>query len=129
MAATIEELLSALTKAVQENTKAILGGKPAGTSNTGTPANSSGSIGKADTGKSKYTIDQVKAIAVKLRDEVSEDAAKATIKKHGGGNLAELANKKGVWDKFVADAEKQIADATTSEEVTDDTGSDDTDGL
>lgn len=128
--ATLEEQITALTTALKANTAAVLaskGGSAAGSS--GTPGTSTGSTTTA-AGKSKYTIDQVKAMAVKLRDEVSEDAAKKTIKKHGGGNLAELGNKKGVWDKFVADAEKQIADATNTEDETGgDETTDESDGL
>lgn len=114
--ATLEELIIDLTKSVRENTAALKAGKPAsGAASSGTAA-STGIASTAAAAKSKYTVDQIKALAVEVRDKVGEDAAVKLIKTHGGGKLAELANKKAAWDKFGAAAEKMIADATTAEE-------------
>lgn len=112
MGKPLEELIPELIAALNKNTAALAAGKTTtGTGSAGTPASST-----AAATKPKKTADEVKAIAMEVKDKVGETEAQALIKTHGGGKLAELLKKPAAFDKFVAAAEKAIAAAETAEE-------------
>lgn len=64
---------------------------------------------EADEPVSKYTAEQVKAAAVKVKDELGTRAAKDLIAKHGAPELAKL--KPENYDAFVAEAEELLSGA------------------
>lgn len=68
----------------------------------------------------KNTVEQVKAAAVRLKDEKGTVAAKALIKKHGAEELAKL--KPETYDAFVAEVEEMLK---PEGEAGDDDGDDD----
>lgn len=96
---SLEQVTEANTKAVQELTAAILGskspGKPAGTV----------AAGKAN-GAAKRTAEEVMAMAVKVKNDISKEAAQFLIKKHGADALKKL--KPAVYEAFYADCETAL---------------------
>ena len=113
---SIEKLLGDLIEAVNANTEALKAGggaassgatdttkgdadKPAGRGR-GRPA------GKTDDGGKKFTADDVKAAAVKVKEELGTKTAKDLIKKHGADELAKL--EPSVFAAFIADCEKAL---------------------
>lgn len=111
---SIEKLIGDLIEAVNANTEAI---KAAGTGSGGKPS-TGGDEDKATTGKGgrgraaaktegpKYTAEDVKAAAVKVKEELGTKAAKDLIKKHGADELAKL--KPDTYADFIADCEKAL---------------------
>lgn len=109
---SIEKLLGDLIEAVNANTEALkAGGASGGTSAGGDEG------GKAATGrgrgraaskddKPKHTAEDVKAAAVKVKEELGTKQAKDLIKKHGADELAKL--KPEVYDAFIADCEAAL---------------------
>lgn len=117
-----------LEKALEENTAALTrlaevlekgGGVGAGGTTTG-GAKASAKSGGAK--KPKNTAEQVKAAIMKVKDDVSADAAKAIIEKHAGKGkkLADLANDPSLFDAAVADAEAALEEAGGDEPDADD---------
>lgn len=112
---SIEKLLGDLIEAVNANTEALKsGGSTSGKAATNDDA---GDGGKATTGrgrgrsapkddKPKHTAEDVKAAAVKVKEELGTKEAKALIKKHGADELAKL--KPEVYSDFIADCEKAL---------------------
>lgn len=77
---SIEAAIEALTKAVEANTAAIKAGGGAAAATPGKADKAAATSGKADkVVKSKYTLDQVKAAIVKVRETQGTPAAKAII--------------------------------------------------
>lgn len=118
-----------LEKALEENTAAITrladilekgGGVGAGGTTTGGGKAAGGKAAGAK--KPKNTAEQVKAAIMKVKDDVSADAAKAIIEKHAGKGkkLADLANDPSLFDAAVADAEAALADADDGDADADD---------
>ena len=118
---SIEKLLGDLIEAVNANTEAIKasgggaasggkGGKgddEGGTSTSrGRRAPSNKNADDGDSGGKKYTAEQVKAAAVKVKEKLGTKAAKDLIKKHGADELANLEPE--VFAAFIADCEKAL---------------------
>lgn len=120
-----------LEQALKENTEAVLklvalmeGAKPTGSGSaskgdeekaeTTTTRRGRGRAAKAEaeaeaeetTTKSKYTAEEVKAAAVKVKDTLGTAAARDLIKKHGSDKLEGL--KPAVYEAFINDAEALI---------------------
>lgn len=105
----IEQLIQALITSLDANTAAHTGGtvkaSAVKTEGAGDKAETKAAAGKtvakskAAAAAPKYTVEQVKAAAVRLKDEESSEAAKAMIKKHGAAQLADL--KPAAYDAFV----------------------------
>src|SRR6266851_3989227 len=97
--ASIEDLLAENTAAMKANTAAILGGaKPASVATPRGP------------GRPKsVTLDEVKAMAEKVKDEKGRPAAVALIKEHGAASLAELDKTK--YAAFIAACEVALSEA------------------
>lgn len=107
---SIEKLLGDLIEAVNANTEALksgggTGGK-AGNDEAGTTARGRGRSAASKDDKPKHTAEDVKAAAVKVKEELGTKDAKALIKKHGAEELAKL--KPEVYDAFIADCEKAL---------------------
>ena len=129
---SIEQILAALTTAIEANTAAILAssGKkeaaeaapapetkaaPARTRKAAAPA-----AAKEEPAAPKYTAEQVKAAAVKVKDELGTKTAKQLIADHGAAELAKL--KPENYEAFVLAAEALLAGDGED-------GSDEDDGL
>lgn len=118
-----------LEQALKENTEAVLklvaameGAKPTASGSTSkadeekaettTTRRGRGRAAKAEaeaeetTTKSKYTAEEVKAAAVKVKDTLGTAAARDLIKKHGSDKLEGL--KPAVYEAFINDAEALI---------------------
>lgn len=125
---SLEAAINSLREAVEANTAALLGksgGKSGGDDDGAkTTRTRSTSKAKADDAKAtKYTAEDVKAAAVKVKEELGTKAAKDLIKDHGADELAKL--KPAVFADFIEAAGKLLAG-----EDGDDGGSgDDDDGL
>jgi len=121
----LENLLEALgkhTAALDANTKALAGAGAAAPASTGKGAAAGGAKGKATTDKTaapKYSADEVKAAAVKLKDSLGLPAAKEVIKDFGKAD--EL---KGIkpenYDAFVEEAERRIKEQEEGGSASDD---------
>jgi len=118
---SIEAEIKALREAIEANTAAIQGAaksganKPAanadddGETTTTTRRGRGASNKGADEKTTKYTAEQVKAAAVKVKDVLGSKVAKQIIKDHGADELAAL--KSEVYDDFVAACQKALKDA------------------
>lgn len=96
---SLEEAVLGLEKTIAANTAAILAGRA-----SPTPAAAADGGGKRPPGRPKaVSLDDVKAIAEKVRDEKGRPAAVALIKEHGADSLAELGKEK--YAAFIAAAE------------------------
>lgn len=114
---SLETLIANLTAAVEANTAAVLGkastGKAAakdddaGEATTTRRRRSSAKDEDAgDSKKSKYTAEQVKAAAVKVKEELGTKVAKQLISDHGAEELAKL--KPENYDAFVEACEREL---------------------
>lgn len=128
---SLEAAINSLREAVEANTAALLGKSGGGKSSSDddggaktTRTRSTSKTNKADDAKAtKYTAEDVKAAAVKVKEELGTKAAKDLIKDHGADELAKL--KPAVFADFIEAAGKLLAG-----EDGDDGGSgDDDDGL
>lgn len=124
---SIEKLLGDLIEAVNANTEALKAA--GGAASSGGKANKGDDEGgeKASTGRGrgrpaktedegsskKYTAEQVKAAAVKVKEKLGTKAAKDLIKKHGADELASLEAE--VYAAFIADCEKALKAAEEDE--------------
>lgn len=99
---SLEERIESNTTALNELTKAILGkpgavaGKPA--AGAGKP---NGTVAAA-----KRTAEEIMAVAVKVKNDISKEAAQFLIAKHGAANLKAL--KPAVYAAFHADCETAL---------------------
>lgn len=98
----IERLTAEIVKLRESNEK-LAGGKATGggsatTEDAGKGKGSKGAAGK----KSKHKPDEVKAAVIKVKDEVSKDAAQKIIKDAGCDGLAELQTKPETFDAVMA---------------------------
>lgn len=130
---SLETLIANLTAAVEANTAAVLGkastGKAAatkdddageGATTTRRRRSSTKDDDAGDSKKSKYTAEQVKAAAVKVKEDLGTKVAKQLIADHGAEELAKL--KPENYDAFVEACEKAL-------NAGDDDGNDDDGGL
>jgi hypothetical protein len=121
---SIEKLLGDLIDAVNANTEALkAAGGGAASSGKGSKGDDEGNTastgrgrgrgasnkGDDEGGGKKYTTEQVKAAAVKVKDELGTKAAKDLIKKHGADELAKLEPE--AYGAFIADCEKALKEA------------------
>lgn len=111
--ASIEELLSGLTAAIEANTAAILG---SGTNVAAAPAKAEAKASKpagkkaADKPASKFTADQVRDTLIKVKSEVGEDEAKRIISEVGGyEKLAQLVADPSKFDSVMEAAEVALS--------------------
>lgn len=119
MSQTLEQLITALTAAVEANTAALLGGAAPAPAKSGTAAKSGTTSKPAAAKGPKHSVDQVHALVTKIGSEFGKDAARKVLKDSAG--LARLAE---VTD---ANADKVFAAATAAwEELS--AGGDDQDG-
>jgi hypothetical protein len=97
---SLEQILEANTKAIQDMTAVMLGSK--------SPAKgAAASVAAAKpAGRAKRTAEEVMAIAVKVKNDISKEAAQYLIKKHGAESLKTL--KPAVFEAFYADCETAI---------------------
>jgi hypothetical protein len=113
---SLEDKIDALIEALNENTAALKGGgggggKAESTESTSTKT-SSGKGGKAGgkAGATKYDVQQVKAMAVKIKDQFGTPAAKKLIKEKGKADaLADIAEEN--FAAFMQAGQKMIDDA------------------
>jgi len=101
---SLEERIESNTTALNDLTKAILG-KPGGVA--GKPAGAvkaNGANGAATT--PKRTAEEVMAIAVKVKNDISKEAAQFLIAKHGAASLKAL--KPAAFAAFHADCETAL---------------------
>lgn len=119
---SLESEITALRTALEANTAALWGGKPAATASTdngdnGDDSDKGGKGGKGGRGRgkgnkdtedtgSKFTVEQVKAAAVKVKDELGTATAKKLIKKAGKADqLADIETENyGAFIKACEDA-------------------------
>lgn len=106
---SLEAKLEALTAAVLANTEALKGAK-------GAPA-ASGKPGKTSPAEktSKFTPEQVKAAAVKVKDKLGTGEAKRLIKEVGKADEL-MKIEVGNYDAFIAACEKAVAAAEEPED-------------
>jgi electron transfer flavoprotein alpha/beta subunit len=97
---SLEQILEANTKAVQDMTAAILGGK------SGAKAGVASAAAAKPAGKTKRSAEEVMAIAVKVKNDISKEAAQFLIKKHGSESLKAL--KPAMFEAFYADCETAL---------------------
>lgn len=105
---SLEEKIVALTEAVKANT-AALGGKAAPAASGDAPKAKPGPKPKA---KPTKTADEVKAIIVRVKNEVGSTEAQeliATVVGTEGAKLAELMTKPELFDAAYAAAEEALA--------------------
>lgn len=117
---SLEEVITANTSAVNENTnavKALMAGMAAkGGSAPVTAAAVPADGAKRGPGRpKKVTLDEVKAIAEKVRDTKGTPAAVELIRKHGAEKLIELSESK--YPQFVAACEVVLNEEEAGEEV------------
>lgn len=101
---TIETLAGELIAALKENTAELRlarGEKPAAGAKA--PA---ASAGRKPAAKSKYTIDQVVAKAVELKDVIGREETVKFVAIYGARASKDL--KPEIWDQFVADVDERI---------------------
>ncbi|AEY69586.1 hypothetical protein AH2_00076 [Burkholderia phage vB_BceS_AH2] len=117
---SIEKLLGDLIDAVNANTEALKAGGGAASSGKNADDGGSASTGRGrgrgassnknaddgDSGGKKYTADDVKAAAVKVKEKLGTKEAKKLISDHGADELAKLEPK--VFAAFIADCEKAL---------------------
>lgn len=112
---SLEAEIKALREAIEANTAAVLGGKSAGAAKSSkdegadepkTTRTRRSSANKDEEAKSKYTAEDVKAAAVKVKDELGTKAAKQLIKDHGADELAAL--KQAAYEDFIKACEKAL---------------------
>lgn len=115
---SLETLMEGLTAALKENTaemKALRAGgaapaaPAAGKSAAAAPA-AGKATAKAKAPASKYTLEQVVAKAVELKDTIGRDETVKFIAIYGAKASKDL--KPEMWDQFVADVDERIADET-----------------
>lgn len=130
---SLETLVQELSAALKENTAemkalraggAAPGGAAPAAPAAGKPAAAAPATGKA-TNKakapaSKYTLEQVVAKAVELKDTIGRDETVKFINVYGAKASKDL--KPEMWDAFVADVDERIADeqSGTGDEPADD---------
>lgn len=117
---SLEDKIAENTAVMKELVKALqgkAGAAPAGAT-AGAKPGAKPVTGKA---KPKNTAEMVMAAAVKVKKELSVEAAKYLIQKHGADELKAL--KPEVYDDFVADCEAAIESGAV-EGMDDDGGSD-----
>lgn len=100
--ASLEELLSANTAALEANTAAIIGGGSA----TSTTAAATGT-GRGPGRPKKIPFEDVKAVAARVMTEKGRPAAVKLIQEHGADQLANLAEAK--YPVFIAACEALLA--------------------
>lgn len=109
---SLEAAIATLTAAVEANTAALLGKSGGGKSSAGADDDGAKTSTRRRTStksddKPKYTADDVKAAAVKVKEELGTKAAKDLIKDHGADELAKL--KPAVFADFIEAAGKLLA--------------------
>jgi hypothetical protein len=123
---SIEKLLGDLIDAVNANTEALKAGGGAASSGKGGASDDDKPAGRGKGGRTstksddapKYTADQVKAAAVKVKEELGTKAAKDLIKKHGADELAKLDPK--VYGAFIDEANELLAGGNDDNDDKDD---------
>jgi len=108
---SLEQKIEALIAAVEANTAALSGSKPASTSTgdggEGKPGRGKkGAATEEKTATTKYTAEQVKAAAVKVKGELGTKKAKQIIADHGAEELAALKPEK--YESFIKACEKAL---------------------
>lgn len=100
------EIKSAVAEALAE--AGITGGKAASTGGTAAGGKGGTTGGKGGSAKKpKHTAEEVKAIAIRVKDEIDMDTAKSLIKEHGKAD--ELASiKPENFDAFYAACETAL---------------------
>lgn len=108
---SLKESLDANTAAMEAHTEALKAGGNVGAADTKTTTTrtrtTKAKTEDADPDAKTYTTEQVKAIAVKVKDEKGSAKAKELIAKYSDGGLAKL--KAPDYAAFVADCEKALA--------------------
>ncbi len=110
--ATLEELLSGLTAAMEANTAALLGaGTNVGAGVGDKPAKTAKpKPAAAAKATSQYTADQVRDTLIKVKSEIGEDEAKRIITEVGGcEKLAQLVADPSKFDAVMEAAETAIS--------------------
>jgi len=105
----VRELIAALGASGGKAGSGGKGGDDEGGKSTTTRSRRSSNKGGDDDGgskASKYTVEQVKAAAVKVKDELGTKAAKQLIKDHGADELAAL--KPEAYEDFINACEKAL---------------------
>ena len=111
---SLEAEIKALREAIEANTAALQGGKSAGASKSAKDDDAAEtkttrtrrSSKQDDEQKAKYSAEDVKAAAVKVKDELGTKVAKQIIKDHGADELAAL--KPAVYEDFINACEKAL---------------------
>lgn len=112
---SLEALLTRLADSLDANTAALTGKSAGAATGKGktdegtTTTRRRSSKTDEDAPKSKYTADDVKAAAVKVKEKLGTTTAKEIIAEHGAEELAKL--KPAVFDDFVEACQKALDDA------------------
>lgn len=129
---SVDALIKALTTGLEENTaeakalkaevsalRAAMGGSAPAASTASKPAAAAAekpaAAGKKAAPKSKYTLEQVVAKAVELKDVIGRDETVKFVSLYGAKSSKDL--KPEIWDQFVEDVDARIADEQGGEEV------------
>lgn len=110
----IEELIAALNANTAAHGGAASGGKAADDKATTGRGRGAGKASDKKNDEKKFSADDVRAAAVKLKEEKGSPAAKALIKKHGADALADLDE--SVYAAFIADVEKALKEEDSNDE-------------